>query len=102
MLLGPPLEKDPDADRGIELDISVYRGAAVVSGEPVWVVPSGLTLINSSYDADNSVAMATVAGGQEGCRYLVTCHVDFVSGPSEDFTVELHCRTGSGDPRLRR
>src|SRR5262245_54859572 len=95
-----PQEKDPDVARALEIDIATYRGNATVSGTPVWTVANGLTLTGSSFADD--VAIGIVAGGQEGARYLVTCHVDFVSGPSEDFTIELRVQTGRGDPRLWR
>jgi hypothetical protein len=95
-----PIEKDPDVKRAIEIDIGTYRGTATVNGTPTWSVPSGLTVVDDSFADD--IAIGIISGGQEGCRYLVTCHVDFVSGPSEDFTIDMRVRTGAGDPRLQR
>lgn len=79
--------KDPDATADYTIDWSAWLGADTISGAPVWVADTGLTVASSSNTS--TTATARVTGGTEFQTYKLRCRITTTAGLIEDRTIEV-------------
>ena len=72
-------QKDPDAQLDYVINWSSWlNGDAIASS--IWIVPSGLTLVDSSFTNEN--ATIWLSGGVIGQRYRVTNRITTTTSPA--------------------
>jgi hypothetical protein len=83
-------EKTPAEVLDYTVDFSSWLvGGDLITGAPVWTVPTGLTLQSSANDSTKAVAW--LSAGVAGATYTVQCRVNTSQGRTAQRAIVIRC-----------